>query len=168
MKSLRSLPPADQHRLTAAEGWLELGDCVSASDELDAIATELQEHRDVLQMRLRIYLEAKKWNLVVSVAETLVAMLPNDPDGWIHRSYALHELKRTQEAFDQLRPVLDRFPAMWIVPYNLACYLCQLSRVPEARPLLERALQLAPSPECKQQALEDPDLAPLWTDQKHQ
>lgn len=115
---------------------------------------------------MQIYLEAKKWKLMLAVAETLATQLPDELDAWIHRSYALHELKRTQEAFDQLRPALERFPGEWLVPCNLACYLCQLGRVPEARPLLEKALELDPTRDRKQQALEDPDLAPLWTEEQ--
>ena len=34
-----------------------------------------------------------------------------DPLGWVHRSYALHELKRTAEARDNLLRVVDKFPA---------------------------------------------------------
>jgi len=38
------------------------------------------------------------------------------------KQLALHELKRTQEAFDLLLPAADKFPAPWTIPYNLACY----------------------------------------------
>jgi hypothetical protein len=31
----KQLKPSDTHHLIAAEGWLELGDVVSASDELE-------------------------------------------------------------------------------------------------------------------------------------
>jgi len=42
---------------------------------------------------------AKKWEAVVQIAEALVNLAPEKSDGWVSRSFALHELKRTQEAF---------------------------------------------------------------------
>ena len=96
MTPLTPLHTADERHLMAAEGWLDLGDCQSANDELEAITPEMRAHPAVLRMRVRIYLEAKKWKLVLAVAETLAAQSPDDLDGWIHRSFALHELQRTQ------------------------------------------------------------------------
>jgi hypothetical protein len=59
-----------------------------------------------------------------------------------HRSFALHELKRTAEAEVLLLPALERFTDEPTIPYNLACYACVLSRVEEARRLLERAIEV--------------------------
>ena len=77
------------------------------------------------------------------VAEALCDLLPNDLNALIHRSYALHELKRTAEAEVLLLPALDCFPTEPTVPYNLACYACVLCRVEEARRLLERAIEVS-------------------------
>ena len=160
--TMHPLEPPDSHHLAAAEGWLELSNPVEANDELEKITPIKRAHPDVLKMRVRIYLEARKWEMALPVCEALVKSLPENPFGWIHRSYALHELKRTQEAYDLLIPAETRFPHEWVVPYNLACYQCQLGRLPEARSLLTKALELDPFSKRKMQALEDPDLAPLW------
>ena len=79
-------------------------------------------------------------------------------------AFALHELKRTQEAFDALLPVADKFPEQWVIPYNLACYTCQLGRMDEARGWFHRALATGDEKEIKLQAIDDPDLAPLMGD----
>src|SRR4051812_39620774 len=64
---------------------------------------------------------------------------PTRPDAWIHRSFALHELKRTQEAFDELLSGADRFPKVWTIPYDLACYCAQLERLEECKEWFTKA-----------------------------
>ena len=70
--------------------------------------------------------------------------------------------KRTREAHDALLPAAHTFPEAWVVPYNLACYTCQLGLMEEARSWLEKAFELGDSKSIKLMALEDPDLEPLW------
>jgi Flp pilus assembly protein TadD len=71
-------------------------------------------------------------------------------------------LKRTQEAFAVLLPVARKFPTEPTIPYNLACYTAQLGDLVAARDWLAQAFRLGNAKEIKVQALEDPDLAPLW------
>jgi len=59
---------------------------------------------DVLDVRWQIYARAEKWEACADIAQAIIKLDPNRPDAWIHRSYALHELGRTQAAFDQLLP----------------------------------------------------------------
>jgi hypothetical protein len=56
---MKSLSEQDHQHLDAAEGWLGLGDHLSANDELEQIATELRTHPLVLEMRLQICLVSK-------------------------------------------------------------------------------------------------------------
>lgn len=159
---LKSLNHADRFHLNAAEGWLGLGDVVSASNELEEISPEFRVHPAVLLMRCDIYSAAKKWDYVISISETLVKQLPKLSEPWIHRSFALHELKKTQDAYDQLLPAADKFKKLWVVQYNLACYCCQLGKLEEALSWLEMAIDRAGKKDIRLQALEDPDLEPLW------
>ena len=63
--------------------------------------------------------------------------------GWINRSFALHELKRTQEACDQLHEgLLYRFRDESLIWYNLACYACVLGDRARARKMLDKAIEL--------------------------
>ncbi len=62
-------------------------------------------------------------------------MAPDEPPGWIHRSFGLHELGRTSEAEQLLLPAATKFPNEPIIPYNLACYACRLGNIEVAREL---------------------------------
>lgn len=60
-----------------------------------------------------------------------------------------------------LLPMAPQFPEESIIPYNLACYACQMGNLELAQDWLQRAAKLRPKNEIKAMALSDPDLAPL-------
>src|SRR4051812_29719013 len=99
---MKELPWQDVHRLEAAEGWLGLGIWREANAEIEQIFPELQDHPTVLRVRLAICDAACHWDQAVVVATALTKATPEDPKVWLHRSFALHELKRTREARDSL------------------------------------------------------------------
>jgi tetratricopeptide (TPR) repeat protein len=156
-----SLSLPDLHHLRAAHGWLELGDHIEANEELENITPQKRVHPDVLEIRWQIYAKEKKWEACVDIAAAIIKLAPEEHHGWIHRSFALHELKRTEEAFDNLLPVADQFSDIWTIPYNLACYLAQLQRIEEARTWFKKAMAIDEQT-VKQTAIDDPDLEPLW------
>lgn len=157
------LPSPDRHHRLAAQGWLELGNIREAETELVKIASNLQNHPDVLEIRWQIQAHRKQWEACCDLARAIIQADPDDPIGWIHRSYALHELQRTTEARDNSLAVVDRFPKDVILRYNLACYECQLNQPAAAMTWLRQALALAEDAEnVKRMALGDPDLQPLW------
>ena len=160
---MKPLPHPDNKHLEAAEGWLGLGDHLAANEELEQISPQLRAHPYVLEVRYKIYSKAKKWDGAVEIARTMAKSLPDKPWGSFHLAYALHELKRTQEAFDTVKPVVERFPKEWLMRYNLACYSCQLGNLKEAMLWLEKAIDLAGKKDIRLMALDDPDLEPLWT-----
>lgn len=160
------LEPPDSHFFNAATGWLMLGNVVEARVEFDQIRAGLREQPLVLEFEWRLLAAEKRWREAVDASERLLCVSPDDANAWVHRSYALHELRRTREAFDLLLPALRRFPEETIIPYNLACYTCQLGDLPAARLWFDQALALDNGAEEKLQrlraALEDPDLEALW------
>jgi hypothetical protein len=158
------LEPPDTIHLHAAQGWLGLGDHHQANEELDNIAPALRTHPHVLLVRWDIYAKEKKWETCVDIGEALVKSAHDLPEGWICRSFALHELKRTQEAADKLEAAADLFPSIWTIPYNLACYACQLGKLSEVREWLKDAFELGDPKVVKPMALDDPDLEPFWTE----
>jgi len=158
---MKRLSPPDSHHLKAAEGWLELGDPLQANEELEKIMPQLRVHPDALEIRWQIYAKEKKWEACVDIAATIVKFAPEKQSGWIQRSFALHELKRTEEAFDNLLPVAERFSDVWTIPYNLACYCSQLQRLDEAQKWFKKAMAIDEKT-VKQAAVDDPDLLPLW------
>src|SRR5580698_6580599 len=113
------LEPPDSHFLNAAQGWLELGLPAEAQAELAKISPTFQEHLEVLETRWQLCAKKLEWHRCLEVANVLVERAPKRPSGWIHRSYALHELKQTREAFEALLPAQSEFPKNWLVQYNL-------------------------------------------------
>jgi tetratricopeptide (TPR) repeat protein len=160
MAAMKPLTAPDSHHLLAAQGWLELGNHLEANEELEQIAPQLRAHPDVLEVRWNIYAGQKHWNACVDIAGAIIKLAPERQDGWIHRSFALHELKRTEEAFDQLFPARERFPEVWVIPYNLACYCAQLGRLDESEKWFKQAMAIDEDL-AKRTAIDDPDLKPL-------
>ena len=86
----------------------------------------------------------------------------------MHRAYALRRAKEggLQAAWSALLPAIDKFPAEPTIPYNLACYACQMGQVDEARQWLKRAMKIGGNKKVKIRALNDEDLEPLWEEIK--
>jgi predicted Zn-dependent protease len=158
----KPLGQPDIFHLNAASGWLGLGDVVSANDELKQISPAMRGHPAVLLAQCEIFFTAKKWTLLLNMTGILLQQLPDLDFIWINRSYALHELKRTQEALDALLPAAKKFPKQWLIRYNLACYSAQLGQMNEALRLLKQAIRLDGKKKVKIMALEDADFEPLW------
>ncbi|MEI7728332.1 MAG: tetratricopeptide repeat protein [Verrucomicrobiota bacterium] len=163
-----TVPPPDRHYLDATVGWLMLGNYPEAWGEFQQIAPGFRQHPEVLETEWRLLAAEKRWEDSLRVAGQLIQLYPADVSGWIDRSFALHELKRTRDAWEHLLPVVDRFPNEPVIPYNLACYACQMGDFAVARRWLKRAFELEKQMESKVfrggQALDDPDLQPLWNE----
>ncbi|HYG34569.1 MAG TPA: tetratricopeptide repeat protein [Clostridia bacterium] len=159
---INPLHPPDTHFLAAAEGWLGLNAPGEAAQELERIRPAMQTHPEVLRVRYHLYEKTSKWELAAETAQIICQIVPEIPFGWIHLAYALHELKRTTEAYNVLLPIVSKFPDEYIIRYNLACYCCQLGELDEARTWLTRSIALAGPEEIKKMASTDPDLRPLW------
>lgn len=158
------MEPPDSHYLNAAQGWLELNNPAEAEAELQRISAGLRDHSEVLALQWQIFAKVKNWERCVEVAGRSVEISPRQPQGWIHRSYALHELKRTREALSALLPALPMFPRDWLIQYNLACYYCCLQELDRSRQFLQQALKLGDAKQIKEMALADADLKELWNE----
>ncbi len=159
---MKPLEPPDCHYLNAAQGWLELADPVAAWEEMDKITPKGKLHPLFLLVRWELYAKARQWEAAHMLAEYLVMLCPEEPIGWLQRSYSLHAMKRTPEAFHQLLPAAQKFPKLSTVAYHLACYACQLGHIEEGWHWLDKAIATGEPDAIKSMALEDPGLAPLW------
>lgn len=159
---MNALPLSDQRFLNAADGWLGLGDPLAANEELEQISPESRAHPEVLEMRFKICAETNHWIPAVEIAQTMAKLLSDNPWGHFHLAFALHELKRTEEAYEVLKRVVDKFPKEWLMRFNLACYSCRLGNLKEALSWLEKAIDLAGKKDVRKLALQDNDLEPLW------
>jgi hypothetical protein len=162
---MSEIKPPDTHHLSAAIGWLELGNHVEAGEELAKISASFLEHPDVLETRWAVCAAGKSWEAAANAAELLLVKAPERASGWIHRAYALRRAPGggLQKAWDALRPAFEKFPAESTIPYNLACYAAQSDRLDEAWEWLHKAMTAAGDiNHIKQRALADADLEPLW------
>ena len=155
-------PSPDRHHLRAAEGWVELGNHAEARLELERLPRQLWSHPDVLKVRWAIHAAEKNWDAALDIASALTESEPGDVLGWVHRSFCLHELKRTREARDNLLRVAEQFPVSATLHYNLACYESQLGNLAQARKWLGKAFRLGERRRLREAAQADPDLKPLW------
>jgi tetratricopeptide (TPR) repeat protein len=162
VRTFAPLQPPDTHHLNAAEGWLGLGSVRDAHEEIKQISMEARFHPDVLKVRWELYARTNHWEFAHTIAQGLVAFLPDDPMGYINRSLALHELKRTPEAWHNLLPAALKFPQNTIIALHLARYACQLGNLDEAKSWIKKAISVDDAGELMSRALKDPELAPLW------
>ena len=128
---------------------------------LDQLREIINVDDAVLEVRWDIYAKVKNWEACLDIGKAMVKLDSRRFTGWINRSFALHELKRTQEACDQLHEGLYRFRDESLIWYNLACYACVLGDMARTRKMLDKAIELG-GDRVKLQALDDPDLLGVW------
>jgi predicted Zn-dependent protease len=158
---MNTLPHPDLLYLESAKGWILLGDLKEANRELDRISTRWQRHADVLEVRFAIYSKAKKWIVCMELAAAMLDLAPDRPTAWINSAQTLHQLKQTEDAWNALYSIRNRFPTVPTIPYNLACYACKLGRLEDSRKWLRKAFALGGAP-FRKMALSETDLQPLW------
>jgi tetratricopeptide (TPR) repeat protein len=161
---LSDLEPAVMHRINAVLGWLDLGCPEEARAEFKSLPSELQGSDQFLELRWIIEVRLQLWDEALVTAERLVAIRQDDASSWLHHAYALRRASSgsLESAKKALRPAFEKFPAEATIPYNLACYACQLGSLDEAREWLAHAKQRGGSKQITAMALKDPDLNPLW------
>jgi tetratricopeptide (TPR) repeat protein len=161
---MSKLEPPDAFALSAALGWIELGNPAEALVELERVAPANQSHPGVLQLRWAALAELKRWPEALAAAGELVRVEPDNVSGWLHQAYALRRVPQggLSVAWDALRPAADRFADEPVVAFNLACYAAQMGQLDEARSWLKQAIERGNAKDVKQMALSDADLKPLW------
>src|SRR6266576_2731360 len=99
-----ALGPPDSHHLSAAQGWLQLGNHVEAGEELAKMSASSLEHPDVVEVRWEVCAAGRSWAAALGAAELLVRNAPERSSGWIHRAYALRRVREggLQQAWEAL------------------------------------------------------------------
>lgn len=146
-------------RITAAQGYVELGLHEEARAELSHLPTSLQGRSDVLEISVLCLMNGHRWAEALATAQKLCALEPDQPGGYIHLAFCLHELGRTEEALD----VLSRGPTTLrtkpVYYYNLGCYLARLGQEEQALKLLKQSFEM--DGDLRRDARHDPDLLSL-------
>jgi len=165
---MSKIEPPDIFYLSAAVGWNELGLPAEAEAELGKIAAENQCHPDVLEVRWLLLVQDRRWDAALEITRVLLKNAPDRSSGWLHQAYALRRASTggLQQAWDALLPAYKKFPREPTIPYNLACYACQLQQLDDARTWLRRAFKIGDKEKLRALALADDDLKPLWDEIK--
>ena len=163
---MQAIEPPDTHSLSAAIGWLELGNPAEAKIELDKISSAGQQHPDVLEVRWVLCAEQNDWPAALAIARALLHAAPDRTSGWLHQAYALRRVPEgsVEKAWGALLPASVKFPKDAVIAFNLSCYTCQMDRLADARTWLQRALKSGGREKIKAMALRDSDLEPLWAE----
>jgi Flp pilus assembly protein TadD len=161
---MKSLEPPDSHYLSAAAGWLGLGNVAEAKMELDKIAPPFKSHPAVLSVCFDLHAQSKQWGAAAEIAGKLTELEPREAGAWISLAYATR--RKNGGGIPAARAILVQaqrnFPKEAIIAYNLACYDCQLGDLIAAKAWLDKACHLGDVHTVKRMARQDPDLEPLW------
>jgi hypothetical protein len=155
------LAAADQHRLRAAEGWLDLGNPTESRLELEQISADHHNHPDVLHLRWQIHRKTAEWEACFQVARTFTEAAPGDPRAWTSLAQTFYYASQIQQAYDLAVSKVNAFPKYWPLYYDAACYACLTGRLAQAKEFLQRASALGDASQVQQLAVEDPDLEAL-------
>lgn len=163
-----TLEPPDRHHLSAAIGWLGLGNWREAKLELEKISAENQRSPAVLLTQYDVAAAAQDWGHAADVADILVDVIRDSPAVWLSLAYAVR--RKPGGGIEQARQILSKgerlFPGQSMIAYNLACYECQLGNLEVARDWLDKAMARADAKQIRELALKDADLEPLWNEIK--
>lgn len=145
-----------ERRILAAQGYVELGLHEEARAELARLPLQAAERVDVIELTVLCHMGDQRWAEALVLTQKLCLMEPEEPGGFIHAAYCLHELGRTTEALD----LLARGPATLrtkpVYYYNLGCYLACLGQDDKALNLLRQSFEMDGS--LRSHARKDPDL----------
>jgi Flp pilus assembly protein TadD len=152
------------HCLNSVLGWLELGNPREARAELQALPEQYGDDLDVLDIRWLLHARECDWEGALKIAERILEVNPESATGWLHRAYAVRRIPNggLKEAAELLRPAFEMFQTEPTIPFNLACYACQLGELDEARHWLTAAFNRGDRKIVKATALDDVDLKTLW------
>jgi hypothetical protein len=68
-----------------------------------------------LALDIRFTRRPKNGRGAAEIARATSEVAPDNPFRFVHMAYALHELKRTRDAWNVLLPVVDKFPDEYII-----------------------------------------------------
>ena len=149
-----------QRALHAADGYLYLGMLDDALKELESIEEERRDESAVLLARIRLLLHKKQWRSAEELSEHGAGLHPDEGEFTVQRAFALHQMRKGEQAVQVLMSAPDWIRRTGILHYNLACYEARLGDLTIARQCIDAAIQINEG--IKKSARLDPDLQALW------
>jgi predicted Zn-dependent protease len=146
--------------LDAVDGYLCLNMPREALHELNKVSIGNQIEYPVLLARIRVLLQLKRWKDAELLSKKGAHLFPDENEFIVQRAFALHQLKRTNEALGAILSAPDWIHRTGILHYNLACYEARHGDVATARNCVDTALKLNAA--FTKTVRADPDLQPLW------
>lgn len=148
-----------QRLLVAAQGYSELGLPELALMELAGIPKQHQREALVLETRLAVLMQARRYRDALACGRALCETAPEKTFAFIHLAFCLHELGNTSAARELLLSGPPALKAEATYHYNLACYETVLGNFEEARAHLD--VSFAMDKKLREHASTDPDLSGL-------
>jgi tetratricopeptide (TPR) repeat protein len=102
----------------------------------------------------------ENWDLLLVVASRLAEFEPAHVHWVASLAFATRRVISIKAARDILLAAETQFPTEAIVPFNLACYCCQLGELEKAKEYLRRAFEIDSN--WRAAALDEKDLESLW------
>jgi hypothetical protein len=149
------------HCLNSARGWVELGNCIEASRELDRMIPAWRTHPATLEVRWEIYARGKLWNAAFEMALAICELAPERIDGWVLQAESLFHRNQELRSRDLLISVIDRFPGRALIPFLLACYSHHLGFTEEVKEWVELAFTCGDFDQLAHRALREPAFEPV-------
>ncbi len=149
-----------QRALQAADGYLFLKLPTYALEELNSVPVEEKTAASVMLSKVRVLLHLRRWSKAETLAGKGALEHPAEEEFTVQRAFALHQLKKGEEAVEVLQAAPEWIRRSGILHYNLACYEARLGDLTTARQCIRAAIQLNSG--MKKNARIDPDLRALW------
>lgn len=150
-----------QRSLDAVDGYLYLGLPKEALQELNDAGIDDQFEIATLRSRIRVLLHLKRWEDAEALSGKGAALHPDENEFTVQRAFALHQLKRGNEAAGVLLAAPAWIRQTGILHYNLGCYEARLGDLRMAKKCIEAALEM--NSDFKRNVRTDPDLQRLWS-----
>jgi len=145
-----------ERRILAAQGYVELALYTEAREELAALSEVAMERVDVQEILLLCLMAESRWADALALTLRLCEMEPEEPGGFIHAAFCLHELGRTDEAVDMLSRGPAALRSKPVFYYNMGCYHACLGDMEKALKLLRQSFEMDGG--LRAVARKDPDL----------
>jgi tetratricopeptide (TPR) repeat protein len=145
-----------ERRILAAQGYVELALYTEARAELAGLSEAAMERVDVQEILLLCLMAESRWADALALTLRLCEMEPEEPGGFIHAAFCLHELGRTDEAVDMLSRGPAALRSKPVFYYNMGCYHACLGDMEKALKLLRQSFEMDGS--LRAVARKDPDL----------